>query len=205
VAPFRTAVEFQLESGDVVRGVTLGGGENGSILLVHDVQRDLDEFGALPELFAAQGFDTVAIDLPGHGLSDGDEFQPEQCLNVVTEIVARLAETGVVALVSSGRSATVGAVLGSEHGVTAQLLINPQLDLVVSSNAPRAHTVRMVVHGDGPSIVGTETQKFFAYLLGEKILVYNAAIAAGAATVAHVPTVQAHVELFFKRYFNPRS
>ena len=62
--------------------------------------------------------------------------------------------------------------------------------------------MRLVVHGDGPSIVGTDTQKFFSYLIGEKLLVFNAGIASGAAAIARSPTLQAHVELFFKRYLH---
>ena len=103
---------------------------------------------------------------------------------------------------STGRTATVGAALGREQGVAAQLLANPQLDAVIASQAPRVHAVRMVVHGDGPSIVGTDTQKFFSYLIGEKLLVFNAGIASGAAAIARSPTLQAHVELFFKRYLH---
>ena len=190
----------------MVRGVSIKGAGRGTIVFVHDLQRDLDEFGTLPELLAASGFDTVAVDLPGHGLSDGDEIPFEQCFAVVTEIVAEvvtaLAGADVVGFVSTGRIATVGAALGREQGVAAQLLANPQLDAVIASQAPRAYAVRLVVHGDGPSIVGTDTQKFFSYLIGEKLLVFNAGIASGAAAIARSPTLQAHVELFFKRYLH---
>lgn len=205
MVPLRTAVELTTTSG-VVRGVSIKGSGLGTIVFVHDMQRDLDEFGTLPEALAASGFDTVAVDLPGHGLSDGDEIAPERCYAVVTEIVAEvvaeLAGAEVVGFVSTGRTATVGAALGREQGVAAQLLANPRLDAVIASQAPRVHTLRMVVHGDGPSIVGTETQKFFSYLIGEKLLVFNAGIASGAAAIARSPTLQAHVELFFKRYLH---
>ena len=205
MGPLRTAVELTTASG-VVRGVAFKGAGRGTIVFVHDLQRDLDEFGTLPELLAASGFDTVAVDLPGHGLSDGDEIAPERCSAVVTEIVAEVvaavAPADVVGLVSTGRTATVGAALGREQGVAAQLLANPQLDAGIASQAPRVHAVRMVVHGDGPSIVGTDTQKFFSYLIGEKLLVFNAGIASGAAAIARSPTLQAHVELFFKRYLH---
>ena len=203
MVPLRTPVELTTASG-VVRGVALEGAGLGTIVFVHDLQHDLDEFGTLPELLAASGFDTVAVDLPGHGLSDGDEIAPEQCSAVVTEIVAEVVAgldgAEVVGLVSTGRTATVGAALGREQGVAAQVLANPRLDAVIAAHAPRVHAVRMVVHGDGPSLVGTDTQKFFSYLIGEKLLVFNAAIASGAAVIAQSPTLQAHVELFFKRY-----
>jgi pimeloyl-ACP methyl ester carboxylesterase len=200
----RTAVELATASG-IVRGVAFKGAGLGTVIFVHDLQRDLDEFGSLPELLAASGFDTVAVDLPGHGLSEGDEIAPERCPAVVTEIVAEVAardRADVVGLVSAGRTATVGAALGREARVAAQVLANPRFDAGIAAPAPRVHAVRMVVHGDGPSLVGTDTQRFFSYLIGEKLLLFNAGIASGVAAIAESPTLHAHVELFFKRYLH---
>ena len=207
----RNAVEFPLASGSVVRGLTLAGAPTGpasgqgTILFVHDIGSDLDEFGALPEIIADLGFDVVLVDLPGHGLSDGDEPDPGGCMAAVTEVLEGLADRAPVGLVSVGRSATTGASLGLAQQVTTQLLINPVLDEDVAVGAPRMHSVRMVLHGDGPEFVGTETQRFFSHLIGEKLLVFNASIAGGPRQVANSPTVQAHVELFFKRYLNRQS
>jgi pimeloyl-ACP methyl ester carboxylesterase len=205
VVAVREAVEFETSSGQVLRGVRLNsqgadGPDGGSILFVHDVGSDLDEFATLPESLAAVGFEVVAIDLPGHGLSDGDGFDSGQCHAIVAEIVSRLATRSVVGLVSSGRTATVGAALGAPHGVAAQLLLNPVLDQAIVADMPRAQAVRMVAHGDGVSLVGTETQKFFSYLIGQKILLFNAAMAVGPAAFGDDPTLLAHGELFFRRY-----
>lgn len=202
----RTAVEIPLASGAVVRGAAITGdvtaSGRGTILFVHDIGSDLDEFGPLPEVLAALGFDAVAIDLPGHGLSDGDQPEPALCTNTILEVLVGLADRGPLGVVSSGRTAAAAASLGQAHDVLAQLLINPILDEVVAAGVPRAHAVRMVIHGDGPGIIGTETQRFFSYLIGEKMLVFNASMLGGPGQVANVPTVQAHVELFFKRYLN---
>ncbi len=207
----RNAVEFPLASGSIVRGLTVAGAATGpasgrgTILFVHDIGGDLDEFGSLPEIIADLGFDVVLVDLPGHGLSDGDEHDPSGCVAAVTEVLEGLADRAPFGLVSVGRSATTGASLGHAQQVITQLLINPVLDESVAAGAPRTHSVRMVLHGDGPGFVGTETQRFFSHLIGEKMLVFNASIAGGPRQVANLPTVQAHVELFFKRYLNPQS
>ncbi len=206
----REAVEFVTGSGQVIRGVRLntqgaGAPRGGSILFVHDVGSDLDEFATLPESLAAVGFDAVAIDLPGHGLSDGDEFDPGQCHAIVAEIVSTLATRSVVGFVGSGRTATVGAALGAPHRVAAQLLLNPVLDQAIVADMPRSHAVRMVAHGDGVSLVGTETQKFFSYLIGEKLLLFNAAMTRGPAAFGDDPTLLAHGELFFRRYLKLAS
>lgn len=202
MAPVGAAIEITIGAG-VVRGVSFAGSGRGTLLFVHDLGGDLDQFGPLPEAFAAAGFDTVAIDLPGHGLSDGDEPPVERCDVVVHDLVsAVLAECGVqmVGLVTAGRIGTTATALGRDQGVAAHLVINPVLDAGMANGAKRVHAVRMVVHGDGPNIVGTETQRYFSYLIGEKLLMFNAAIAAGPAAVASSPTMHTHVELFFKRY-----
>ncbi len=207
----RNAVEFPLASGSVVRGQTIPGAATGpasgrgTILFAHDIGGDLDEFGSLPEIIAALGFDVVLVDLPGHGLSDGDEPDPGGCLAAVTEVLEGLADRAPFGLVSVGRSATTGASLGRAQQVITQLLINPVLDESVAAVAQRTHSVRMVLHGDGPEFVGTETQRFFSHLIGQKLLVFNASIAGGPRDVANLPTVRAHVELFFKRYLNRQS
>jgi len=211
MAPEQNAVEFPLRSGSIIRGLALGGAGTGpasgrgTILFVHDIGADLDEFGSLPDAIADLGFDVVLIDLPGHGLSDGDEPDPGGCRNAVTSVLDALADRGPFGFVSTGRSATIGASVGHPHQVITQLLINPVLDEVVEADVRRTHSVRMLLHGDGPHFVGTETQRFFTHLIGEKLLVFNASMVGGPDQVTNLPTVQAHVELFFKRYLNPQG
>jgi len=189
-----------------VRGASVTGDAaapgSGTVLFVHDIGSDLDELGSVPEVLAALGFDVVMIDLPGHGLSDGDEPDPASCTATVIEVLTRLAGRGPLGVVASGRSATAAASLGEAHGVLAQVLVNPVLDDVVAAGVPRAFAVRMVIHGEGPGIVGTETQRFFSHLIGEKMLVFNASMVGGARQVTSQTTVRGHVELFFQRYLN---
>ena len=207
----QNAVEILLASGPIVRGLTIAGVASGpafgqgTVLFIHDIGTDLDEFGSLPGIVADLGFDVVIVDLPGHGLSDGDEPDPGGCLAAVTEVLEGLADRAPFGLVSVGHSATIGASLGRPQQVLTQLLINPVLDEIVAAGAPRTHSVRLVLHGDGPEFVGTETQRFFSHLIGEKMLIFDASIAGGPHEVANLSTVQTHVELFFKRYLNRQS
>lgn len=203
VAAIRTPVAVELSSGSTVRGTrTSSESSTYTIVMIHDLGADLDEFGPLADLLAGAGFDVVAVDLPGHGLSDGDEPSPDTCRAEVVEILSELIGTGPAGLVSSGRVASVAASLGDAHGIRTQLLFGPILDATIAGDARREHSIRLVIHGDGPNLVGTETQRFFSHLIGEKMLIYNASALVGAAEVIRAPAVRAHVELFFQRYLN---
>ena len=90
---------------------------------------------------------------------------------------------------------------GATHeGDRRQLLINPILDACLDDGSSVTTPSAWCCTETGPNIVGTETQRFFSHLIGEKLLVFNASIVDGPRQVTTLPTVQAHVELFFKRY-----
>jgi hypothetical protein len=63
--------------------------------------------------------------------------------------------------------------------------------------------MRLVVHGAGPSLVGTATQRFFSPLIGEKMLVFNPAMQEGTSALLDASALLAHVMLFFQRYLAP--
>lgn len=66
-------VEFQIDDESTVRGL-LWPGETLPVLFIHDLgdSDDLDTWGSLPETVNRAGHTVLAIDLPGHGLSDGE-------------------------------------------------------------------------------------------------------------------------------------
>ena len=198
----RLPVEFPLAPERVVRGFRITPeGSSGTVLFLHDLGKDLDEFGNLPDLLAEQGWDVVCVDLIGHGLSDGDEQEPATLHADARALFAQLAEPGrPLGLVASGTTSTVSSFIGRVDGVVAQVVMNPVLDDLICSQGQRTQATRMVFHGDGEKLVGTPTQKFFQYQLGEKMLVHNPVMAKGVAGVLEERALRAHFELFFKRY-----
>jgi alpha-beta hydrolase superfamily lysophospholipase len=177
-----------------------------TVVLVHDRGLDLDEFLDLPERLARAGFTAIAVDLPGHGLSEVDHATTELSVDAVNQVVRHAVDRGLpVGLVASGVTATMGSVLGRDHGVSAQVLVCPVLDETMAATGRREHAVRMVVHGEGPSLVGTATQRFFSPLIGEKLLVFNPDMSAGTAELVRNGALLAHVLLFFQRYLAPDS
>ena len=202
----RVPVEYDLGPDlPTLRGVRVVGTDRlfGRVMCLHDVGRDLDELGPLPDVLAGYGFFVEAVDLPGHGLSDGEEGDLSTVAPAVGTLVARLcSESGPVGLVAVGSTATIAATIGGTDGVHAQVVVNPVLDDRFALE-PRARSTRLVVHGENANLVGTTTQRYFSHVLGEKLLVYNPAIAEGAAAVGRVDAVAAHVALFFRRYLLP--
>lgn len=76
------SVEIVGDDGRALRGIRWGAAP-ARCLLLHDLGADLDEWDVIPAALAAAGMSAIAIDLPGHGLSD-DGPVPE-----VGEILAR--------------------------------------------------------------------------------------------------------------------
>ena len=198
----RVAVEYPLAPGRVLRGFRISNLESKGILIfLHDFGRDLDEFGNLPDLLADQGWDVVCVDLIGHGLSDGDESDSLSMSSDIRALLNQLTDSGkLFGLVASGVSASISSLLGRSDGVVAHVLLNPVLNDEIVAQGKRVQSTRMVLHGDGDKLVGTSTQKFFQFQLGEKMLVHNPVMTHGVSGVLEERALRAHVELFFKRY-----
>jgi len=86
-----SAMELPLPWGSVVRGVRWGAGPD-RVLLLHEPGADIDAWGTLPaQLAQSLGVEALAIDLPGHGLSD-NPWDPAMIAEVV-----RLLNSGPLA------------------------------------------------------------------------------------------------------------
>lgn len=65
-----------------IRGYRWAGDAN-VVVLLHDVEADLDAWADVPLVLAADGYSVIAVDLPGHGISD-DPWEPERAMELVT-------------------------------------------------------------------------------------------------------------------------
>ena len=198
----RAPLEFPLAPDRTVRGIRITPDEpHGTILFVHDLGADLDEFGQIPEVLARHGFDVVSIDLPGHGLSDGDDPDIGALRRDVMAVFESLSESGrPLGLFVSGTVATLSTTIGRPDGVVAHVVVNPVVDDVILAQGTRAQATRMVLHGDGENLVGTTVQKFFQMQLGEKMLFHNPVMKRGTVGIVEEHALLVHVQTFFKRY-----
>jgi pimeloyl-ACP methyl ester carboxylesterase len=201
----RIPIEFTSSTNEVIRGIQITRTGANPILLVHSFDADLDEFGSLPEQLHARGYEPIAIDLIGHGLSDG-EHELSRVHADVRSVVQQIASTSrAIGCIMSGRTATVGAHIGRDENVVAQVFVNPELDDEMKTGETRKQSIRLLIHGDDPNVAATKTKSFFSYLLGEKMMVLSSDSHLGLAQLSKVDHIRNHMEIFFHRYLSQKS
>src|SRR4051812_47275984 len=84
------AITFDLTGYPTVRGQVWGTDQD-TVLLVHGIGGDIDSWGAVPQVLAADGYRVVGIDLPGHGLSD-DWTGAENWAGLIAALVVSVRE-----------------------------------------------------------------------------------------------------------------
>lgn len=104
----------------------------GSVILLHDEERDLDQMRPIATALRAAGFDVIMIDLPGHGLSSGtvEVDGPE----VIGALLNGLPDGSVCSVVAEGASADLILGSSSAAALTAFVLLSPRSRL-----APQAY------------------------------------------------------------------
>lgn len=122
--PAATAIQIPGPDG-AIRGIAWAWpGSDLGLLFLHDLDADLDAVRWLAEPVAAAGSSVLAVDLPGHGLSDGHRRSAAGAVEIAYQAL-RQEVTGTAAVVAEGRSA--GLLLGQElsPAPTAAVLIGP--------------------------------------------------------------------------------
>src|SRR5215208_1016889 len=99
------AIERHLPWGAVLRGLRWGDGQDVALLL-HEPGADLDAWATLPLKIARQlEMEAVAVDLPGHGLSD-DPWEPARLPDLLRNLPDLVPAAGRRFLVAAGAPAT---------------------------------------------------------------------------------------------------
>lgn len=195
-------VEFSVGKDAVVRGVARWQDDaRGVLLCVHDLGTDLDSLGVLTALLSRPALSVVSIDQRGYGLSDGEVGEPRELLGDLRQIIDALrVKTPRVGLLIAGKSATAAIALGDKDGVSAQVLLMPELEPLCEIGEQRRYCIRLVLHSEGKRLAGTAIQAFMARLLGEQLMVSNVKLDGGVQVVESDEAILAHVRLFLDRY-----
>lgn len=133
-----TPLHAELPGGRVVAGAWLRGEGRFTIMFLHDEGADLDAVMPVVANVGLPEAHKLAVDLPGHGLSNGGEGLP-----ALAELCDRLAEEsgGRFVIVACGRSASLAWALGSRTDVMGLALVSPVLD----GDTPPVATLRVPV------------------------------------------------------------
>lgn len=206
VAPVAVAVELRPTGFPTLRGQRWGDGA-AETLLLHAGGADLDAWGALPALLAHHLDATVvAVDLPGHGLSD-DPWQPERLPALLAALANRPAGSAPVAVVAAGD--TAAALLRGAHRLDAAavVLLSPALPESVAAWQPSPAVPKLFLAG---SLAGDELARcrLAANALGGWAVVVGVPAAAqGTDLLAgeHLGTVVVHAAGFLRQAFARRA
>jgi pimeloyl-ACP methyl ester carboxylesterase len=141
-------VEIPVQDDTVLRGELRSGGEEWA-LLAHDQSQDLDAWSDMPNLLGARGLTVLALDLRGHGASDG-EPDPASTTSDLARVLEFAAAGGArsVYLGSAGKSAAAALQLAPSPArpLAGLFLLSPALPL---SERPPAGVPKLLLVGQG--------------------------------------------------------
>lgn len=153
-----------------LRGHTYGQGMRW-VLLVHGIGEDLDAWGSLPRTLALTGYRVLAVDLPGHGLSD-DAFSHDLLPSIVDHMLDHAAAYGATRCHLIVAGTVAGAALAAPGIARASGLaaLSPRLEERWRT-ALRGHTGPKLLLASSLDPVDRErAQEFFQACRGPTIL-----------------------------------
>lgn len=171
-----TAVEIPLPWGPIARGVRWGSGDDIAIL-VHEPGSDLDAWGDVARRLAAKlPLAMLAVDLPGHGLSD-DPWQPERLGDLLDGLDAALPAVGRRFLVAAGESGLAAIECAARLELGGLVCLSP--DLPEDDHRP-------------PRSPAVPKQFFAGALAGDDLIAARklASLCGGWAVVTSVPVAE---------------
>ncbi|MBW3634558.1 MAG: hypothetical protein KY456_16185 [Chloroflexi bacterium] len=122
--PRPEAVELPLPWGPVIRGFHWGGGPD-TVFLLHEPGSDVDAWGTLPVTLARElQVETVALDLPGHGLSD-DPWEPARLSDLMQSLLQITPRSNRRFVIAAGIAATSALALASELRLSGLISLTP--------------------------------------------------------------------------------
>jgi pimeloyl-ACP methyl ester carboxylesterase len=118
------AIEYRLPWGPTLRGVGWGSGPH-TALFFHEPGTDIDAWGHLPRALASGlPVRAVAMDLPGHGLSD-DPWEEEWLSEIMRFLAGAERSSGMQIVIAAGASALAALDLAPELEIAGLVCLSP--------------------------------------------------------------------------------
>ena len=182
------AVEIQSADGVVVRGELSGAGERW-VLLIHDVDEDLDSLRAMQVVLLEAKFRVLAVDLRGHGASDGD-WSTEGAIQDVTAAISYCREAGAVKVyaIGAGAGATAVIIAAGEESLEAIVCLSPlgELEGVDPMRLRVSRAPKLLSVGAADQEAMAAAQTVYKKVIGWRALESRALIEQGSALL-HAP------------------
>ena len=118
-----------LDDGLKVRVIESGPPTSNAILLVHGWGASVYSFSEMIPALSEAGYRTVALDLPGHGLSDKPADETRYTTRALSDVVLAVADAMIV-----GRFSIIGHSLGGSLALDIASRGEPRLDRLVLIN-----------------------------------------------------------------------
>jgi pimeloyl-ACP methyl ester carboxylesterase len=100
-------------------------GDGPAVLLVHGFEGNRAQFGAIIEALNARGFAAVALDVPAHGESAGDELTAVKFIAAIERTLARLGPVQAVVAHSMGGAMSLYSIAHSGGAGRVALISAP--------------------------------------------------------------------------------
>jgi pimeloyl-ACP methyl ester carboxylesterase len=140
------AIEISASDGCLLRG-QVWPGESLSILLLHDIDEDedLDRWRPLLPALLAENLTVVAIDLRGHGASDGEWNTGTSIDDIATTIrVVRDRSEGPVLVIAAGPTAIDALSAAEREPINGVIALSARIHPLTPESSPPPHL------GEGP-------------------------------------------------------
>ena len=196
-------IEIEVEVGTKLRGhewLVLGS----PLGFVHDEGRDLDAWRDALQMAANAGFHVIAVDLRGHGLSDGEPDATRLGSDLASLVGHVNRVWGTCGLVLAGRACRGALSLGLDAQAPAQVFISPDLsgldEAAIHASVP---VIRMLVVGALDPATKTESERLFGVLPGQKVMASVGDAARGEELVTGRVHLIEDLIAFFRMYLPP--
>lgn len=121
-----SAFSVELPSGALCLGEREGSGEMGTCIVLHDVGQDLDRMRPMAQALRRVGFESLLVDLPGHGMSSGDVGRDGA--DVLPALLGNGELRAPVTAIGEGHAADL-LLRGATEELSALALLAPRSDV----------------------------------------------------------------------------
>ncbi len=170
------------------------------VLAVHDFGQDLDSWGGTLSAVAKAGFRVIAVELRGHGISDGEP----DATTTTDDLVALVREVsrhwGPVGYLACGAAADAALYLDPDDGAQVQVMVSPTLTEEEVDWSTTTPAMRMIVLGSGDEETARTAKLLYRPMRGQKMWVSVGVPEQGTELLAVKPHLIEEITTFFARY-----